>query len=85
MQWTVTFHTAFDAEFSDLSVEVREALTSAAGLLELHGPILGRPNADTLSGSKHVNMKELRFSADDGEWRVAFAFDTEDSCIPRAA
>src|SRR5437879_4719611 len=23
----------------------------------------------------HANMKELRFSAADGEWRVAFAFD----------
>jgi hypothetical protein len=23
------------------------------------------------------NMKELRFSAADGEWRVAFAFDTK--------
>ena len=75
MQWTVTFHTAFDAELPDLSLEVMEALTSAAGLLELHGPMLGRPHADTLSGSKHANMKELRFNADDGVWRVAFAFD----------
>ena len=75
MQWMVIFHTAFDAEFSDLSFEVQEALTAAAGLLESYGPMLGRPHADTLSGSKHVNMKELRFNADDGVWRVAFAFD----------
>jgi len=26
-------------------------------------------------------MKELRFSADDGEWRVAFAFDTKRKAI----
>ena len=25
--------------------------------------------------SKHANMKELRFDADNGVWRVAFAFD----------
>ena len=30
---------------------------------------------DTLKGSKRSNMKELRFSADKGVWRVAFAFD----------
>jgi hypothetical protein len=29
---------------------------------------------DTLKGSRHANMKELRFSAAGGEWRVAFAF-----------
>ncbi len=30
---------------------------------------------DTLNGSRHANMKEIRFSAAGGEWRVAFAFD----------
>ncbi len=35
----------------------------------------GRPRIDALKGSRHPNMKELRFSAADGEWRVAFAFD----------
>jgi hypothetical protein len=30
---------------------------------------------DTLKNSKHSNMKELRFDAADGVWRVAFAFD----------
>lgn len=39
------------------------------------GPQLGRPHVDTLKGSRHANMKELRLSAGDGEWRVAFAFD----------
>src|SRR5438477_3393904 len=39
------------------------------------GPQLGRPRVDTLNGSRHANMKELRFDAADGAWRVAFAFD----------
>jgi hypothetical protein len=30
---------------------------------------------DTLEGSRHANMKELRFEAAGGVWRVAFAFD----------
>ncbi len=45
-------------------------------LLQQFGPLLGRPRVDTLKGSRHSNMKELRFAATDGEWRIAFAFDT---------
>ena len=37
--------------------------------------MLGRPHVDTLNGSRHSNMKELRFRAAGGVWRVAFAFD----------
>jgi short-subunit dehydrogenase len=36
---------------------------------------------DTLNGSRHANMKELRFTAADGERRVAFAFDTKRKAI----
>jgi hypothetical protein len=46
-----------------------------AKLLETFGPQLGRPRVDTLKGSSHANMKELRFDADGGVWRIAFAFD----------
>src|SRR6266851_8300425 len=42
---------------------------------------LGRPRVDTLKGSRHANMKELRFDADDGVWRVAFAFDPKRKAI----
>lgn len=77
MPWSVVFHTDFEAEFIELPLGVREALAAAATLLASHGPMLGRPHADTLAGSKHANMKELRFTADDGVWRVAFAFDPQ--------
>lgn len=36
---------------------------------------------DTLHGSRRANMKELRFSAADGEWRGAFAFDTKRKAV----
>ena len=75
MPWTVINHDAFDAEFDALPHEVRVELLAATGLLETYGPALGRPHADTLAGSRHANMKELRFKADNGVWRVAFAFD----------
>ncbi len=58
-----------------MSRKVRTELLAHARLLEERGPLLGRPHADTLNGSSHANMKELRFNADDGVWRVAFAFD----------
>ncbi len=49
--------------------------------LEQFGPLLGRPRVDTLKGSRHANMKELRFDAADGVWRVAFAFDPKRKAI----
>jgi hypothetical protein len=36
---------------------------------------------DTLNDSKYTNMKELRFRADGGVWRVAFAFDPRRNAI----
>jgi hypothetical protein len=75
MPWVVLFDEEFEQEFLALQQEVRDELVAHAKLLEDYGPQLGRPHADTLKGSKHANMKELRFSAADGVWRVAFAFD----------
>jgi DNA-binding XRE family transcriptional regulator len=45
------------------------------------GPQMGRPRVDTLTGSRHANMKELRFDAAAGVWRFAFAFDTARKAI----
>ncbi|MEP0232230.1 MAG: type II toxin-antitoxin system RelE/ParE family toxin [Roseibium sp.] len=68
-------------EFDALSDAVQDVILVKARLLELEGPNLGRPHVDTLNASKHANMKELRCNADDGVWRVAFAFDPERKAI----
>jgi len=81
MPWTVANHDDFDPEFDALPTEVQDELLAVSALLETYGPALGRPHADTLSGSKHANMKELRFKAADGVWRVAFAFDPSRQAI----
>jgi hypothetical protein len=81
MPWTVAHHDAFDPEYDALPETVQDELLAMTGLLELYGPRLGRPHADTLAGSRHANMKELRFNAYDGVWRVAFAFDPERQAI----
>jgi hypothetical protein len=67
----------FKPEFFALPEDVRTEILALARLLQHFGPQLGRPRVDTLNGSRHGNMKELRFAAADGEWRVAFAFDTK--------
>lgn len=52
-----------------------------AKLLAHFRPQLGRPRVDPLNGSRYANMKELRFDAADGVWRVAFAFDPKRRAI----
>lgn len=81
MPWEVRFHDAFDPEFDGLVMEVQDELLAHARLLERFGPTLGRPRADRLNGSRHANMKELRFNAANGVWRVAFAFDPDRRAI----
>jgi len=73
--WNIEFEDAFELEFLAFDPQVQEALLAVAKLLANYGPQLGRPYADTLKGSKHANMKELRFTAKGGVWRAAFAFD----------
>ncbi len=66
--WTVEIHDEFKAEFGKIEIAVQEAIAARVLLLEKYGPNLGGPYADTLSGSKFKNMKELRCSANNGEW-----------------
>ena len=85
MGWVVAIGDEFEAEFDDLLEAVQNEILALARLLQQFGPELGRPRVDTLNGSRFANMKELRFGAADGEWRVAFAFDTKREAILLAA
>jgi hypothetical protein len=79
--WEVRFERAFTREFSQLSKVVQAQLVALGDILEEFGPDLGRPYVDRLKGSAYFNMKELRFEADGGVWRVAFAFDLESRAV----
>jgi hypothetical protein len=81
VEWEVDLHDDFVPEYRDLHRDVQDELLAHIELLERFGPQLGRPRVDTLKGSRHVNMKELRFDAADGVWRVAFAFDPNRKAI----
>jgi len=77
--WRVELHDDFEPEFERLAADVQDGLLAAAKAVQIAGPKAGRPHVDTLKGSKHANMKELRFEGQNGneEWRAAFAFDPE--------
>lgn len=81
MAWDVLFHQEFVSEFRLLPQNVQDEVLAHSKLIQAFGPQLGRPRVDTLKGSRHANMKELRFDADDGVWRVAFAFDPDRKAI----
>lgn len=78
--WEVEFTDEFHGWWLDLSEAQQEALTARVLLLAQHGPGLGRPTVDTITISRHQNMKELRASQD-GHLRVLFAFDPRRTAI----
>jgi hypothetical protein len=81
VSWVVKIGDEFEPEFDALHEDVQTEILALSRLLQQLGPQLGRPRVDTLNGSRHANMKELRFGAAGGEWRVAFAFDTRRKAI----
>jgi hypothetical protein len=64
--WNVELHDDFVPEYTELPEEVQDELLAVIEVLEQMGPQLGRPRVDTLNGSRHANMKEVRFNAADG-------------------
>ncbi len=50
-------------------------------LLKERGPLLGRPYADTLKGSKLTNLKELRVQHKSEPIRILFAFDPKQQAV----
>ena len=81
MDWTVIFADESEPELDALTAEIQDEPLAQARVLARFEPITRRPKVDTLKGSKHANMEELRFDAADGAWRVAFAFDPRRQAI----
>jgi hypothetical protein len=80
-RWLVEMADEFEPELAALAEAVQDELLARLLFLRQFGPELGRPHVDTLKGSRHPNMKELRFAAAGGAWRVAFAFDSRRRAI----
>jgi hypothetical protein len=80
--WSVEFHPTCGAWAEELEQADAEALLAAINVLRDVGPSLGRPLVDTVTSSRHSNMKELRpGSTGRTEVRVLFAFDRQRAAI----
>ena len=73
--WEVEFTDDFEKWWETLDLAEQESLVASVELLRQLGPQLGRPHADTLNGSRHSNMKELRTQHQGRPLRTLFAFD----------
>lgn len=73
--WEIEYTDEFDDWWETLTLEELEDVTAKVLLLQRVGPALGRPHADTIRGSRHSNMKELRIQHAGKPYRVFYAFD----------
>jgi hypothetical protein len=83
--WDVEFTDEFGHWWETLDHGEQESVAASVELLRQFGPQLSRPHADTLYGSKHGNMKELRTQHLGHPLRTLFAFDPRRSAILLAA
>ena len=79
--WNVEITDEFFDWWNRLSEIQQDALQASIELLESNGPFLGRPHVDTVKGSRHANMKELRTQCAGKPLRSFFAFDPRRSAI----
>ncbi len=78
--WNVVLVDEVDEWFVALSLadqELSDAVTAGIDMLAEHGPTLGRPLVDSLTGSRVHNMKELRIDTT----RILFVFDPTRSAV----
>ncbi len=75
MAWEIEVSDEFKEWYESLTDEECGSVNGIIDALALLGPALGRPQADTLKGSRYANMKELRIQHQGRPYRILFAFD----------
>jgi hypothetical protein len=65
------------SESKELDEPAREDIYAVLRVLKQTGPKLGRPYVDSVEGSRHSNLKELRVQSKGRPFRVIFAFDKQ--------
>ena len=76
MPWEVLVTDEYSDWFLSLTDPEQIDIQAMVDVLEIKGPDLHRPYADTLKGSKKVkNLKELRIQHAGNPYRVFYAFD----------
>jgi hypothetical protein len=71
--WEIEYTDQFEVWWDSLTEDEQERVAEGVTALEMAGPSLGRPWVDTVKGSQHQKMKELRPRS--GNLRILFAFD----------
>jgi hypothetical protein len=79
MAWEIEYTDQLGSWYADLTAREQNLVDAAVVALAEHGPTLGRPYVDTIRGSRHANMKELRPRG--GNIRILFAFDPRRAAI----
>jgi hypothetical protein len=75
--WEVEYTDQLGEWWDELPADQQKQVAASVQLLAERGPGLGRPAADTVTTSRHPNMKELRI----GTMRVFFIFDPRRTAI----
>lgn len=79
--WVVEVSDEFARWWQSLPARAQEAIAHDVEVLRTIGPALGRPWVDSVRGSRHSNMKELRTRVGRAAYRILFAFDPRRSAI----
>lgn len=79
--WNIKTTDTFDKWFDALGDTDRTNTLALMIVLRERGPMLPRPYVDSVKGSKHSNMKELRVQSKGNPIRVFFAFDPDQTGI----
>ena len=77
-RWKVLYTQNYKNWWDTLDASQQAVNIRLVDKLRNSGPTLGRPDVDTLHGSKYSNMKELRMP---GPIRVLFAFDPQRAAV----
>ncbi len=75
MAWEVEVSDEFVRWYDTLDEMESQSVDSAVDKLTEYGPLLARPYADTVKGSRYPNMKELRVQHQSRPYRILFLFD----------
>jgi hypothetical protein len=79
--WIVLVTDVWSQWWDTLDESEQESVAVSISLLRERGPSLPRPHADTLRGSAHSNMRELRTQHHGRPLRTLYAFDPERQAI----
>ncbi|MCG8435715.1 MAG: type II toxin-antitoxin system RelE/ParE family toxin [Gammaproteobacteria bacterium] len=81
MEWDVEYTDEFAVWWESLTAIEQADVAGGVEALSKRGPHLGRPYVDSVVGSRHSNMKELRTQSSGNPLRTFFAFDPRRAAI----